>query len=109
MWQIVVDLRTKFLCVLMIVASPRECEESQDNAVLSQGINDRDQRFQTQTKPADTQLQRKVVPFVAVEMSFSLKTELRLRIIFGGRKDFLPVEPQGCLSFLILLGEPRFA
>ena len=25
-----------------------------------------------------------------------------------GRKDFLPVEPQGCLSFLILLGEPRF-
>ena len=26
-----------------------------------------------------------------------------------GRKDFLPVEPQGCLSFLILLGEPRFA
>jgi hypothetical protein len=35
----------------MIVASPRECEESQDNAVLSQGINDRDQRFQTQTIP----------------------------------------------------------
>ena len=33
----------------MIVASPRESEESQDNAVLSQGINDRGQRFQTQT------------------------------------------------------------
>jgi hypothetical protein len=26
-----------------------------------------------------------------------------------GRKDFLPVEPQGGLSFLILLSEPRFA
>jgi hypothetical protein len=26
---------------------------------------------------------------------------------FGGRKDVLPVEPEGCLSFLILLGEPR--
>src|SRR5271165_6118892 len=25
---------------------------------------------------------------------------------FRGRKDFLPVEPQGRLSFLILLGEP---
>jgi hypothetical protein len=35
--------------------------------------------------------------------------ELRQPIIFRGRKDFLPVEPQGCLSFLILLGEPRFA
>ena len=28
---------------------------------------------------------------------------------FSGRKDFLPVEPQGGLSFLFLLGEPRFA
>jgi hypothetical protein len=26
-----------------------------------------------------------------------------------GRKDFLPVEPQGGLSFLFLLSEPRFA
>jgi hypothetical protein len=26
-----------------------------------------------------------------------------------GRKDFLPVEPQGGLSFLFLLGEPRFS
>ena len=37
-WQIVVDLRTKFLCVLMIVCLSRGCEESQYNAVLSQGI-----------------------------------------------------------------------
>src|ERR1700722_14385040 len=58
----------------MIVASPRECEESQDNAVLSQGINDRDQRFQAQTKPA-------VTGSVAVEMSFSSEKVLRLRII----------------------------
>jgi hypothetical protein len=100
--QIVVDLRTNFLCVLMIVASPRECEESQDNAVLSQGINDRDQRFQTQTKPADT-------GSVAVEMSFSSEKVTPSTDHFRGRKDFLPVEPQGCLSFLILLGEPRFA
>jgi hypothetical protein len=28
---------------------------------------------------------------------------------YFGRKDFLPVEPQGGLSFLLLLGEPRFA
>ena len=48
-WSFVADLDTNFLCVLMIVASPRESEESQDNAVLSQGINDRGQRFQTQT------------------------------------------------------------
>jgi hypothetical protein len=26
-----------------------------------------------------------------------------------GRKDFLPVEPQSGLSFLFLLGAPRFA
>jgi hypothetical protein len=26
-----------------------------------------------------------------------------------GRKDFLPVEPQGGLSFLVRLSEPRFA
>jgi hypothetical protein len=26
-----------------------------------------------------------------------------------GRKDFLPVEPQSGLSFLFLLGKPRFA
>ena len=26
-----------------------------------------------------------------------------------GRKDFLPVEPQGGLSFLFRLSEPRFA
>src|SRR5260370_29859522 len=25
----------------------------------------------------------------------------------GGRKDFLPVEPQSCLSFLFLLGTPK--
>ena len=61
----------------MVVASPRECEESQDNAVLSQGINDGDQRFQTQTKPA-------VTGSVAVEMSFSSEKVLRLRIIFAG-------------------------
>jgi hypothetical protein len=54
--------------------------------------------FRRKESPADTQLQRKVVPFVAVEMSFSLEKEY-----------FLPVEPQVCLSFLILLGEPRFA
>ena len=72
-----VDLRTKFLCVLMIVASPRESEESQDNAILSQGINDRGQRFQTQTMPA-------VTGSVDVEMSFSSEKVLRLRIIFAG-------------------------
>jgi hypothetical protein len=27
----------------------------------------------------------------------------------SGRKDFLPVEPQGGLSFLFLLSAPRFA
>ena len=76
-----VDLRTNFLCVLMIVASPRECEESQDNAVLSQGINDRDQRFQAQTKPA-------VTGSVAVEMSFSSEKVLRLRIIAREKRLF---------------------
>jgi hypothetical protein len=30
-------------------------------------------------------------------------------ICFAGRKDFLPVEPQSGLSFLFLLGAPRFA
>ena len=85
----------------MIVASPRECEESQDNAVLSQGINDRDQRFQTQTKPADTGPLLWKCPFL--RRKYSVYGSLR------GRKDFLPVEPQSCLSFLILLGEPRFA
>jgi hypothetical protein len=66
----------------MIVASPWECEESQDNAVLSQGINDRDQRFQTQTKPA-------VTGSVAVEMSFSSEKVLRVRII-AREKPFAP-------------------
>jgi hypothetical protein len=42
---------------------------------------------QTQTK-SSTQLQRKVVPFVAVEMSFSLDNELRLQIILAGEKTF---------------------
>ena len=79
-----VDLHTNFLCVLMIVASPREREESQDNAVLSQGINDRDQRFQTQTKPA-------VTGSVAVEMSFSSEKVLGLRII-AREKRLLPRE-----------------
>jgi hypothetical protein len=65
--------------------------------------------FRRKQSPANTQLQRKVVPFVAVEMSFSLEKELRLPDHFRGRKDFLPVEPQGGLSLLILLGEPRFA
>ena len=44
--------------------------------------------FRRKQSPADTQLQRKVVPFVAVEMSFSLEKELRLRIIFAGEKTF---------------------
>jgi hypothetical protein len=30
-------------------------------------------------------------------------------LILFGRKDFLPVEPQSGLSFLFLLGAPRFA
>jgi hypothetical protein len=64
---------------------------------------------QTQKNSADTHLQRKVVPFVAVEMSFFWRKELPSTDHFRGRKDFLPVEAQGCLSFLILLGEPRFA
>ena len=42
---------------------------------------------QTQTK-SSTQLQRKVVPFVAVEMSFSLDNELRLQIILAGENTF---------------------
>jgi hypothetical protein len=54
-------------------------------------------------------------PTPHVVLPSSHQTELRLcRQRLGlkapsGRKDFLPVEPQGCLSFLILLGEPRFA
>jgi len=83
----VVDLRTNFLCVSIIVASPRESEESQDNAVLSQGINDRGQRFQTQTKPA-------VTGSVDVEMSFSSEKVIRLRIIFAGEKTFSPSSPK---------------
>jgi hypothetical protein len=52
---------------------------------------------------------RKVVQLFVVEISLSLEKELPLYESLRGRKDFLPVEPQGCLSFLILLGEPRFA
>jgi hypothetical protein len=59
--------------------------------------------------PANSQLQRKVVPFVAVEMSFSLEKELPSMDHFRGRKGLLPVEPPGGLSFIIRLGEPRFA
>ncbi len=40
---------------------------------------------------------------------FLSEKELRLQIIFAGEIDFLPVEPQGGLSFLFLLSEPRFA
>jgi hypothetical protein len=36
---------------------------------------------------------------------FTLRSETFCR----GRKDFLPVEPQSGLSFLFLLGAPRFA
>ena len=43
--------------------------------------------LKTQTK-SSTQLQCKVVPFVAVEMSFSLHNELRLQIILAGEKTF---------------------
>ena len=50
--------------------------------------------FRRKQSPADTQLQRKVVPFVAVEMSFSLEKELRLRIIFAGEKPFSPSRPK---------------
>jgi hypothetical protein len=64
--------------------------------------------FGRKQSPANTQLQRKVVPFVAVEMSFSLEKELRLRIISAGEKTFSRRAPS-CLSFLILLCEPRFA
>ena len=71
--------------------------------------NHRDQKFQAQTKPADIQHQRKVVPFFVVEISFFFGERTPFTDHFRGRKDFLPVEPQGCLSFLILLGEPRFA
>ena len=39
-----------------------------------------------------------------------LTESLVLRFQFrSGRKDFLPVEPQGGLSFLFRLSEPRFA
>ena len=54
------------------------------NAGLSQGINDGDQRFQTQTKPA-------VTGSVAVEMSFSSEKVLRVRII-AREKTLFPRE-----------------
>jgi hypothetical protein len=53
--------------------------------------------FSRKQSPANTRLQRKVVPFVTVEMSFSVEKELPSMDHFRGRKDFLPVEPQGCL------------
>ena len=59
-------------------------------------------------RQANTQLQRKVVPFVAVEMSFSLEKELRPRIIFAGEKTFSPSSPKA-VSRSSFLGEPRFA
>ena len=63
----------------------------------------------SQTKSPNLRLQRKVAPFVAVEMSFSLEKELPATDHFRGRKDFRPVDPLGGLSFLIRLSEPRFA
>jgi hypothetical protein len=49
-------------------------------------------RWKTKQSPGKRlQLQRKVVPFVAVEMSFPFE-ELRLTDHFCGRKDFLPAE-----------------
>ena len=45
--------------------------------------------------------------FVAVGFSLSL-SDMPPPDDFG-RKDFLPVEPQGGLSFLFRLSEPRFA
>ena len=50
--------------------------------------------FRRKQSPAKTQLQRKVVPFVAAEMSFSLEKELRLGIIFAGEKTFSPSSPK---------------
>ena len=50
--------------------------------------------FSRKQSPANTRLQRKVVPFVAVEMSFSLEKALPSTDHFRGRKDFLPVEPR---------------
>jgi hypothetical protein len=50
--------------------------------------------FRRKQSPADTQLRRKVLPFVAVEMSLSLEKELRLRIIFAGEKTFSPSSPK---------------
>jgi hypothetical protein len=49
-----------------------------------------------------------VAAFVAVEFCFP-PSRMTPPTGHFGRKDFLPVKPQGCLSFLILLGEPRFA
>ena len=65
--------------------------------------------FRPKQSPANTQIQRKVVLFVAVKMSFSFLERTPSTDHFRGRKEFLPVEPQGCLSFLILVAEPRFA
>jgi hypothetical protein len=55
--------------------------------------------FKRKESPADTQLQRKVVPFVAVEMSLSLEKELRLRIIFAGGKTFSLLSPKAVSPF----------
>jgi hypothetical protein len=45
--------------------------------------------------------------FVAANVRFPFKNAYPTDDF--GRKGFLPVKPQGGLSFLILLGEPRFA
>jgi hypothetical protein len=50
--------------------------------------------FRRKQSPADAQLQRKAVPFVAVEMSSSLEKELRQRIIFAGEKTYSPSSPK---------------
>ena len=50
-----------------------------------------------------------VAAFVAVEFSLSLSLSERLLRIISGRKDLLPVEPQGGLSFLFRVSKPRFA
>ena len=50
--------------------------------------------------------ERSLLSLVVPPRPFSLQEYLPLRIILG-EETFLPVEPQGGLSFLFLLGEPQ--
>src|SRR5208282_4149943 len=62
--------------------------------------------FQTRAKPAGTQAAAQRCSVVCCR---NVRFFGERNPVYGslrGRKDFLPVEPQGCLSFLILLANP---